>query len=164
MPSFTELFTIYQSLQRLMQLDQTPTNLQIYYDSIAKGIVATTDFTAITDLAKSQASFWNEDNLILLSTDDYKDNFDINSYPFPQNIILFKFFRYSQNTVELLLNFSDFGILSLLGKQIEILEEIPTTHIIVKSDLKTIVELITSTGEIIFLRSKTPVAITSIIR
>ncbi len=147
----------------MLELGNTPTNLDVYYCENCQGIVATTDFSRISKTSDHQCPFCLEDSLVLLAKEDYENQFNPDLFPYPQNIILWNFFNYSENTVELLGRFSNLGVLSFLPRQLQIMTEIPVTHLFMKPDLMVSAELETSENFVIRLESKVPVDITKIL-
>ncbi len=85
--------------------------------------------------------FCSEETLVLLPKEDYQENFNRELFPYPQNIILEKFFNHSHNTLELLSMFREVGALKLLDFQLQTLFTLKGIHILIEPDLITTVKL-----------------------
>ncbi len=124
-----------------MEIATTATILNIYYCENCKSIVATTDLSRAIHGESLDCPFCFTDSLVLLPKEDYQQNFDLNLFPYPQNIILKRFFDYADNTLQLLTQFSSLGVLSLLGPQISVIPQLIHYHILIQHNLMISVKL-----------------------
>ncbi|MDJ0730766.1 MAG: hypothetical protein QNJ33_12310 [Crocosphaera sp.] len=140
-----------------------PTNLNIYYCEDCYGIVATTDLTSLLKTSIDKCPFCSQDNFIMLPKEDYQPDFNLDLFPFPQNIFLEKFFQYADNTIELLTAFSEIGALSVLPEQLAQIPQLNNLHILINPDLLITVNIEISEDDFIRISAKTPANISSLL-
>lgn len=133
---------------------ENPTDLEIFYCEHCHGIIASSDLSAVPETDNSNCPFCNEPSLVKLAKEDYKNNFSIDLFPYPQNILLWNFFEFSDSTLSLLNRFSRLSVLSALRGQLDGVSEIPKTHILVPPELLITVFLEVSSDYEIRLKSK----------
>ncbi len=146
-----------------MEITTNPTNLNIYYCENCHGIVATTGSLTDPKTSNFMCPFCFENSLVFLPTEDYKENFNRELFPYPQNIILEKFFTHSHNTLELLSIFREVGALKLLGFQLQQLSKLKGIDILIRPDLIITVTLDIEDNFTVSTTSKNPADIESLL-
>lgn len=119
----------------------TPTTLDAYYCENCHGIIASTDLWQIIDSDHYRCPFCDQESLVLLPKEDYQNNFNPESFPYAQAVILKTFFENADNLAELLAVFSRLPLLGLLPLQLEIMPELEDSHILFSPELVITVHL-----------------------
>ncbi len=125
----------------MVETTTNPTSLEIYYCENCHGIIASTDIERLEFESELHCPFCDEDSLILLPKEDYQDNFDRELFPSPQDILLETFFRYADDSDQLLAVFSQVGLLSLLPDKMAIMPPLQDIHILISPSIIIKIEL-----------------------
>lgn len=125
-----------------MSQTPTPTTLNVYYCENCHYIQANNYESESESFSDNVCPSCGEQSLVLLDKEAYGNNFNMELFPYPQNLILKNFFENANDNVQLFSVFGQEHPIKFLVDNLAGVEDIYQFSIKIQNDLQSLTELI----------------------